>query len=46
MLPLMISEVILYFLKNLPIDNINVSIHINQNRFINECAKKKKAKIQ
>ena len=41
----MTSEVILHFMKNLRLHNVSIHRNFYQNRFINECARKKKAKI-
>ena len=41
----MTFEVILYFMKNLCFYNVSIHRKFDQNRFINEYAKKKKAKI-
>ena len=41
----MTSEVILNFIKNLHLHNVSIHRNFFKNRFINECAKKKKDKI-
>ena len=41
----MISEVILYFIKNLRLYNFSNHSNFHQNQFINEYARKKKDKI-
>ena len=41
----MIFEVILDFMKNLRLRNVNIHRKFEQNRLINECVRKKKAKI-
>ena len=41
----MTFEVILYFMKNLRLYNVSIHRIFYQNRFINEYARKKKAKI-
>ena len=41
----MTFEVILYFIKSLLLHNVNIHINLYQNRFMNEYARKKKAKI-
>ena len=41
--PLMTSEVILHFMKNLHIYIDSIHRNFYQNRFVNECPKKKKA---
>ena len=46
MRPLMTFEVILYFKKNLRLLNVSIHRFFNQNWFINDCARKKKAKSQ
>ena len=38
-------EVILHFMKNLRLHNVSIHRNFNQNRFINECDRKRKAKI-
>ena len=40
----MTSEVILYLVKNLRLYNVSIHIYFYQNRFINECARKKNGK--
>ena len=44
MWPLMTFEVILQFMKKLRLLNVSIHRNVDQNRFINECARKKKAK--
>ena len=41
----MTYEVILYFIKKLRLYIVSIQRNVYQNRFINECANKKKAKI-
>ena len=41
----MTSEVILFSIKKLCLNNVSIHIDFYQNRFINENARKKKAKI-
>ena len=41
MWPLMNSEVILHIIKSLRSDNVSIHRNLDQNRFINECARKK-----
>ena len=41
----MIFEVILYFMKNVFLLNISIHKEFDQNQFINEGARKKKAEI-
>ena len=41
----MTFEVIIYFMKNLRLYNVSIHRNFYQNRFINEYARKKKAKI-
>ena len=43
--PLMTSEVILYLIKNVRLYNVSIQINLYKIRFINECARKIKAKI-
>ena len=45
MLPLMTSEVKLYLMKNLRLYNVSIYRNFFQDRFINEYARKKKAKM-
>ena len=41
----MTFDVILYFMKNLHLHNVSIQGNFYQNQFINEYARKKKAKI-
>ena len=41
----MTLEDILNFIKNMCLHNVSIHTNFYQNRFINECARKKKAKI-
>ena len=41
----MTFEVTLDFMKKLCLENVSIHRNFEQNRFINECARKKKAKI-
>ena len=45
LLPSMTFEVILYFIKTLRLHNVSIHRNFYQNRFVNEYARKKKAKI-
>ena len=43
--PYMTFEVILHFIQNLSLHDVSIHRNFDQNRFINKCARKKKAQI-